>query len=297
MKKTIIAALFLSIAVPSLGQRHQLAEVADHYSEFQQRSAKPNPERSTMDTIRYPPAEYGSSIVYLLVKPHYLTESQLKNISESEKFPANSSDRVKAELDYLVELQTKRTPEQLKRVEFLANIGFWPSVNMIPSHKAYEQNLKDLFFEGREVLGENITAANFPKISKLLAGMMQDMRVMEFTVKYTQFRPRPYHLDKRLNPTTKVNSPSFVSGHTLWGFLQAFAWSEIVPEKQKAFISLAEEIRGSREVMGIHFPSDNEAARQIAFRMLQTSLKNERFVTDLKEAVAEWRLNSPKYIQ
>jgi acid phosphatase (class A) len=249
-----------------------------------------------MDTIKYPPAEYGSSIVYLLVKPYYLSDSQVKALSESVKFPANSSDQVRKELDYMLDLQSKRTPEQVNRVEFLGNIGYWPSINLIPSHQSYDQNLKDLFFEGRELMGENINARNFPKVAELLQGVMQDMRIMEFTIKYKLLRPRPYHLESSLQPLTKINSPSFASGHTLWAFVQAFTWSEIAPEKGKAFINLAEEIRRSREIMGIHYPSDNEASRQVAYKMLQYYLSNDAFKKDLKEAIAEWRANAAKFV-
>lgn len=250
-----------------------------------------------MDTIKYPPAEYGSSIVNLLVKPYYLSNNQVKSLSESVKFPANSSDQVRKELDYMLDLQAKRTPEQVIRVEFLGNIGYWPSVNLIPSHQSYEQNLKDLFFEGRELMGENVNAKNFPKVSKLLQGVMQDMRVMEFTIKYKLFRPRPYHLESRLQPLTKINSPSFASGHTLWAFIQAFTWSEVAPEKQNDFIALAEEIRRSREIMGIHYPSDNEASRQVAYKMMQYYFKNDAFIKDYNEAVVEWKAVSRKYVK
>jgi acid phosphatase (class A) len=146
-------------------------------------------------------------------------------------------------------------------------------------------------------MGENINAKNFPKVSKLLQGVMQDMRVMEFTIKYKLYRPRPYHLESKLQPLMKINSPSFASGHTLWAFIQAFTWSEIIPEKQKEFITLGEEIRRSREIMGIHFPSDNEASRQIAYKMLQHYFKNETFVRDYNEAVAEWKSQSSKHLK
>jgi acid phosphatase (class A) len=212
-------------------------------------------------------------------------------------FPANSSDQVRKELDYMLDIQSKRTSDQVTRVEFLGNIGYWPSINLIPSHQSYEQNLNDLFFEGRELMGENINAKHFPKVSKLLQGVMQDMRIMEFTIKYKLFRPRPYHLEPKLEPLTKINSPSFASGHTLWAFIQAFTWSEVIPEKQKEFIALAEEIRRSREIMGIHYPSDNEAARQLAYKMIQYYFKNASFIKDYKEAVAEWKAVSPKYIK
>jgi acid phosphatase (class A) len=297
MKKLIILVAIVLIWLPGYSQKFQLADVSDHYKSLQQQSSKPNPARSFMDTVKYPAAEYGSSIVYLLVKPHYLSDTQVKSLTESVNFPANSSDQVRAELDYMLDLQGKRTPDQVKRVEYLANIGYWPSINMIPSHVSYDQNLKDLFFEGRELLGEQINATNFPKVSKLLQGVMQDMRVMEFTVKYNLFRPRPYHLEPKLQALAKINSPSFASGHTLWAFLQAFTWSEIIPEKQKDFIALAEEIRRSRETMGIHFPSDNEASRQIAYRMLKYYFTNEQFKKDFQAAQKEWSSVSPKFLK
>jgi acid phosphatase (class A) len=296
--KTLRLLLLLSLtSVAGFGQKHKLAEVSDHYKTLQQVSNAPNASRASMDSIKYPTVEYGSSIVYLLVKPYYLSDNQVKSLSESVKFPANSSDQVRKELDYMLDLQANRTPEQVARVEFLGNIGYWPSVNLIPSHQSYEQNLRDLFFEGRELMGENVNAKNFPKVSKLLQGVMQDMRVMEFTIKYKLFRPRPYHLESKLQPLTRINSPSFASGHTLWAFIQAFTWSEVAPEKQKDFIALAEEIRRSREIMGIHYPSDNEASRQVAYKMMQHYFNNDMFIKDYNEAVAEWKAVSPKFVK
>jgi acid phosphatase (class A) len=92
-----------------------------------------------------------------------------------------------------------------------------------------------------------------------------------------------------LHALAKINSPSFASGHTLWAFAQAFTWSLIVPEKEKEFLALAEEIRRSREIMGIHFPSDDEAARQVAGGMIRYYLENKQFKTDLAAAQDEWK--------
>jgi acid phosphatase (class A) len=297
MKNLNLFIFLLLASATAFGQKHKLAEVSDHYKTLQQLSSSPNQSRAWMDTIKYPPTEYGSSFVYVLVKPCYLTDSQVKSLSESVKFPANSSDQVRNELDYMLDLQAKRTLEQIARVTFLGDIGYWPSINQIPTHQSYEENLRNLFFEGKELMGENVNAKNFPKLSKLLQGVMQDMRVMEFTIKYKLYRPRPYHLEPKLQPLMKINSPSFASGHTLWAFIQAFTWSEVVPEKQKEFIALAEEIRRSREIMGIHYPSDNEASRQIAYKMMQYFFKNDAFVKDYNEAVAEWKSNSAKFIK
>jgi acid phosphatase (class A) len=41
--------------------------------------------------------------------------------------------------------------------------------------------------------------------------------------------------------------------------------------------------------MGIHFPSDNEAARQVAGGMIQYYLQNKQFQEDLTRAREEWK--------
>jgi acid phosphatase (class A) len=295
--KNIIILSFIYCSFSSYGQQFKLESASAHYKTLQQFNGSENRQRAWMDTIRYPSAEYSSSILYLLIKPYYLSESQVKTLTESVGFPKNSSDQVRKELEYMLDLQDKRTPGLITRVEFLAHIGYWPSINLMPTHPSYEQNLKDLFFEGREVFGENISAQNFPKIAKVLQGVMQDMRLMEFSIKYKHLRPRPYHLEPKLEPLARIHSPSFVSGHTLWAYIQAFVWSEIIPEKQQEFMALAEEIRRSREIMGIHFPSDNESARQVAYQMLTYYFKNKTFQNDFRESVHEWKSSRHKYIK
>jgi acid phosphatase (class A) len=45
--------------------------------------------------------------------------------------------------------------------------------------------------------------------------------------------------------------------------------------------------------MGIHYPSDNEAARQIAHQMIRVYFQNKTIKADLKAAQAEWRAKAP----
>lgn len=293
MKTYFLFVWALLIAPLVLAQNPHAAEpISDHYKQLSALSAQKNPQRPAMDTIHYPPKEYGSSSIYLIVKPYYLSDQQVETLKTSVEPPANSSDQTRKELDYLLELQEGRTPEQVKRVEFLGAIGYWPSTELIRSHPEYAQNLKDLFFEGSEVLGTTCTPDRYPQTAKLLKGIMRDMRIMEFTIKYHYNRPRPYHLDPNLKPLTRIGSPSFASGHTLWAFLQAYTWSELFPQRRNEFIKLAEEIRRSREVLGIHYPSDNEAARQISHKMMTFYFANATFLKDFEAARAEWKTDN-----
>lgn len=289
---TLSFAMVIAISSQTEAQGpHPLEPAKNHYKEFEKIDAKPNPDRADLDEIRYPSDKYNSgSLVYLLVLPEYLTEKQLHELKLSVAPPANSSDQTLAELEYLLEWQNQRTEEQEKRAaEVLAPIGYWPHIHVINTHSRYQRNLEDLFFEGREVLGEHCSPEKYPATLKLLAGVTKDVRIMEFTVKYHLLRPRPYQLSEDLKPMAVMSTPSFASGHTLWAYIQAYVWSELVPDKRKEFLDLAYEVGESREIMGIHYPSDEEAARVLAHRMLTKMFDNPRFREDLANAKREWK--------
>ncbi len=291
----VFYAIFYSVVIligPSVKSQelHPLEPVSGHYKELQMLDASPNPERGELDGIFYPSNQYnGGSLVYLLVPPYYLTKEQVEKLKLSVIPPANSSEQTQAEIEYLLEWQNKRTNDQITRsVDVLAPIGYWPHIDIISTHSRYQSNLADLFFIGSEVLGESCNSENYPATRKLLAGVTRDMRMMEFTVKYFLLRPRPYHLSADLKPLDFINTPSFASGHTLWAYIQAFTWSELVPKKRKEFLALAYEVGESREIMGIHYPSDEEAARVLAHRMLTSMMENSSFKKDLGLAKNEW---------
>lgn len=289
--KLLAFALIFSSCIIQAQSIHPLEPAKGHYAELMKISDKLNPARKELDKIVFPPSSYsGGSLIYTMIAPEYLTKEQVEELKNSLQFPANSSDQTRAELDYLLEWEKKRTPEQERRSsEVLAPIGYWPHADILKTHRQHERNLEHLFYEGRTVLGDHVTAKKYPATAKLLKGITKDMRLMEFTVKYHLLRARPYHLEPKLNPLARISSPSFASGHTLWAYIQAFAWSELVPKKRKEFLEVAYEVGESREIMGIHYPSDEEAARVLAHRMLVAMSKNPTFVADLKKAKEEWK--------
>jgi acid phosphatase (class A) len=270
---------------------HPLEPPIDHYLELSQLSATPNPARAALDSIRFPASLYmAEALLYTLIQPRYLSREQIDLLKKSIAFPANSSDQTQAELAFLVAWQDKRSPVQERRAaEVLAPIGYWPHLGVMNDHEGYSKNLEHLFFEGREILGPQCTAKNYPATAKWLEGITTDMRIMEFSAKYHFLRARPYQLEPGLNPLARMSSPSFASGHTLWAYIQAFAWSELFPDKRHQFLELAYEIGESREIMGIHFPSDEEAARVLAHRMLESMWLNDDFQADLERARQEWK--------
>lgn len=287
----IFASFLLFSAGSVFGQGlHPLEPAINHYLEFSRLSAQANPDRAELDSIRFPNTLYRSeALLYTLLEPKYLSRKQIEVLKKSVDFPANSSDQTRAELAFLLAWQEKRSMVHVHRArEVLAPIGYWPHIAVMNGHEQYKKNIDNLFFEGREVMGPQCTATNYPATARLLQGIMTDMRIMEFSAKYHFLRARPYQLEPRLKPLARMSSPSFASGHTLWAYIQAFAWSVLLPQMRSRFLELAYEIGESREIMGIHYPSDEEAARVLAYRMMEQMWQNEEFRTDLERARKEW---------
>ena len=266
---------------------HPLEPVKNHYYTLQGLDPTPRPERSSLDELQYPLNNQNSGLQFVGIEPSYLSQINVDYLKQSLKFPANSSDQTKAELDYLLEWEKKRTKSNRDRTMEIAVIGYWPPLEKNSSTSG--SNVEDLFWECHTIIGEDCTAEKYPATMHLLAGETRDMRIIEFTVKYYLLRPRPYHLEPKLNPMTRISSPSFASGHTLWAYIQAFTWSDLIPKKRNEFLILAYEVGESREIMGIHYPSDEEAARVLAHKMLELMWQNPEFIKDLKHARAEWK--------
>jgi acid phosphatase (class A) len=290
--KSIILSIFamLNLFGTILGQtNHPLEPISKHYQSLAKLSTQPNPERAWMDTIRYPWSEYSKpAISNSLWRTVYLNAEDEAKLPGLILFPANSSNQTRAELDLLLNLQNKRTASEIARAEYIANFGSWPNI-LNPEDSDYNENKKELFFIASPVIGDWCNYENFPATTKLLMNCIQDIRVTEFRLKWYFKRARPYHLEPKLQPLARIHSPSFASGHSLWSFTEAYIFSEIIPEKRAEFLERAEEVRWSRELMGIHYPSDNEASRRIGWYLIQYWYKNRQFQTDMKNAQNEWK--------
>lgn len=282
-------ALF-ALQVSSVAQSIRPLEPTDkHYKLQAALGGIPVDKRANKDTIAFPWSEYGKgALSNSLWRPVYLLPEDEARLSGLIRYPANSSDQTTAELEYLLDLQNKRTTAEIERAEYIANIGSWPNI-INPLDSSYKENREQLFYIPSTIIGGWFNDQNFSAIANLLMNCIQDTRVTEFRLKRHFKRPRPYHLEPALKPLTRIGSPSFPSGHSLWAFTQAFLFSEIIPERRAEFLKRAEEVRWAREVMGIHYPSDNEASRVISWYLLKYWYNNPEFVADLEKARIEWR--------
>jgi acid phosphatase (class A) len=265
-----------------------LEPVSETYRPFEGKNTLPNKERQALDTVQYPWLEYSKGALgNALWRTIYLSPEDEALLPGLIKLPANSSDKTKADLDYLLTLQNSRTKQEIDRAEYIANIGSWPNIEN-PTDPDYVENRQHLYYIINTVNGKQYNYKDYPATTAFLMNCIQDIRVTEFRLKQYFKRPRPYHLEPSLKPLTRINSPSFPSGHSLWAYTEAYLFSELTPEKRQEFIKVAAEVRWSRELMGIHYPSDNEASRIIGWHLLKYWYNNPRFIADLKKAKAEW---------
>jgi acid phosphatase (class A) len=284
--------LFLQIQ-PLLAQHiPPLAPINEKYKFLQEKNVSGNNGRHALDTIQFPWAEYSKGALgNALWRTVYLLPSDETKLPGLVKFPANSSDKTRAELDYLLKLQNSRTKQEVARAEYIANIGSWPNI-VNPTDPDYEANREQLFYIVSTTTGKKYDFKEYPATTTLLMNCIQDIRVTEFRLKRFFKRPRPYHLDTTLHPLTRINSPSFPSGHSLWAYTEAYVFGQLLPSRQQDFLNAAAEVQWSRELMGIHYPSDNDASRILGWHLLKYWYNNPRFVADLNNAQKEWTVGN-----
>lgn len=254
-------------------------EPINHYKTLQEFSPEKSPENSALDAVFFPKKAHQLAIK--IISPAYLSRKEIDSLIDELQHPANSSEQTREELDFLLELQASRTEEQIEEALRMHEIVYFP----LPGMKSEQ----DLFFEAYELLGEEFNPKEYPKTQKLLHNIMKEMRITEFTAKNLFLRARPRQLESKLSPLKKMNTASYASGHTLWAYMQAYLMGELLPEKRAEFLKLAYEIGYSREVLGVHYPSDEEASRKLAHKILAKMWLKSKFMKDFSAAKLEWK--------
>ena len=185
--------------------------------------------------------------------------------------PAVHSPETLAELAELHRIEQARTPEQVAKA------------------KADEE--EEDMFAFKTVFGPGFKAEDLPVTAALGMHVKNEQSVVGGQLKRAYQRPRPYQTDPTLHPVCamKTEPDSYPSGHGLTGYLEAFTLAEIVPEKRAEILARADDYAHNRLVCGVHYPSDIEASRRIAYAVFGYMLATPRFQHDLLEAREEMR--------
>jgi acid phosphatase (class A) len=208
----------------------------------------------------------------LAAGPAYAPSAQLHADRILATPPAADAETARAELAELHRIEAGRTPAQVARAQ------------------ADEHD--ETLFVFRDVLGDGFTAAALPRTAILSAHVKQQEDEASAPLKSAFQRVRPYNLDTSLHPVckTKTKNDSYPSGHALAGYLAALTLVDLVPEKRDAILARADEYAHNRLVCGVHFASDVQASRLLAYATHAAMLDNPEY--RLEEAAARVELRT-----
>jgi acid phosphatase (class A) len=262
----------------------------DHYSKLAQLDAKPQPGYANLDKMTYQLSDWGPLLSWKLFRTYYATKPL--NAFPSVDVPANSSKRTRAELDYMLELQRTRTEAELEWSLKLANIYYNPTI-INPADKQYASNRDNLFYLGRG-MGSWFRREELPLTTDLLSKTAHDATVyiLEFKLKYA--RPRPYTLEPALKAPQQPPHGSFPSGHSFNNYVNAELLARLAPDRREGLLAEAHAFAWSREILGVHYPSDSEAGRILASEFVRSLFENRQFVKDFEAVKLEWEQKRSK---
>ncbi len=214
-------------------------------------------------------------------EPHYLSKEEKFFIPDP---PANSSAQTRAELDYLLQLQGRRSAEDERASAYYAGVYYRPGVK--PEDKEYARFQRNLFHIGRSI-GTWFNEDSLPVTANLVAGVWEDASYYIWKYKNYFLRIRPYKLDTRINNLEETNWAAYPSGHATNSYVNAYLFSELLPEFSAFFIKDAYDMAHSREIIGVHYPSDSESGRVLAYQLVKRLLQDDQFKKDFAAAKKE----------
>lgn len=213
--------------------------------------------------------------------PFYLTTTEKFSIADP---PANSSPQTRAELDYLLQLQSQRSTEDERASAFYAGVYYKTAIQ--PEDKDYKKFQRNLFHIGRSI-GTWFHPDSLPLTAQLVANVWKDAEYYIWKYKNFFVRIRPYKLEPKLQNLEETNWAAYPSGHATNSYVNAYLYSELLPEFSSFFIKDAYDMAHSREIIGVHYPSDSESGRLLAYQLVKKLLTNEDFKKDFAAAKAE----------
>ena len=317
MKKIILSQLLLLATIFGTAQKNKLPQMPSawgHYKKLSAYNAEPTKGMEAFDTLRFLLAQGETKVAQIerLVsgptalkvipeskcdpaacqpgdligngrkrEPHYLGKEEKFAIADP---PANSSPQTRAELDHLLQLQSQRSAEDERASAFYAGVYYRPDIK--PGDKEYLRFQRNLFHVGRS-MGTWFNADSLPLTAKLVANVWEDASYYIWKYKNYFLRIRPYKLETKLKNLEETNWAAYPSGHATNSYVNAYLFSELIPEFNSFFIKDAYDMAHSREIIGVHYASDSESGRLLAYQLVKRLVSNEAFKKDFDAAKEE----------
>ena len=168
-------------------------------------------------------------------------------------FPPNDSELVKDELNELVDYVNSISDEENKA--------------FLTRYKAYDRSLIQVITSTFKLKGIDVET--------LCEDIINDIRNLIYKLKYFYQRPRPYQLAQyfklKLFPynSFSASTPSYPSGHTLEACVILNVISDKYPNEYQFCKEMIDDIAYSRLYLGLHYPTDNDFAKEVAKEILK----------------------------
>jgi acid phosphatase (class A) len=273
------ASLLAETTLPDRSQE-RLTAATGHYARLQQ--LDPQPAALPIDTKRW---KTNSKFIEKVekIKPEFV-QVPLETFA-LPPCPANSSKQTRGEIDYLLRLQAGRTEEEGKRALFFASWGYSTSIKR--GDAGFEPQQRNLFYVWRSI-GTWFNPNALPITAEVLGRVWRDAGYHIWRLKFKYARIRPYNIDPAIKPLEEPNWAAFPSGHSSYAHMLAYLYSALAPEFSDIFLNDARTIAHSREIIGVHFPSDSEAGRVFGQQFVNQLLASEKFRPELEKMKDEW---------
>jgi len=185
--------------------------------------------------------------------------------------PADGSEAQKADLARLHELELVRTPQQ--------------------EEAARADGANQTLFLYKNLFGEMFTPSNLPLTAAFGARLVLDADASADAVKDAFPRRRPFVADPTLRPACPSSSrnTSYPSGHAMVGWLLGLTLVDMVPERRAEILARAGDYGRARNICGVHYPSDVEASRALAYAVHGAMAQTPAYRSELAAAKAELR--------
>jgi len=190
--------------------------------------------------------------------------------------PALESSAEKADLDGVISIQNKVSPEVLAHAE-----------------KTVEFNV----FSFSEVLGPDFTRESHPKTADFFDRLEVTANQPKNFLKDFYHRIRPYRAfpDQVKEFVTQEDGYSYPSGHSTRAWLFALVLGTLVPDHRSDFLSAAMQVCQDRVIGGMHYPSDVLESRILAEEIFRELLDEKAFMSDLEKLRREeWIEKNPR---
>ena len=181
--------------------------------------------------------------------------------------PAEGSDVEKQEIATLLDLQSKRTQQEVARCKLEGKVD--------P-------------FVFADVLGEKFTPRAVPLTAKLLRDISDDLEPFVSLTKAKWARKRPPIVDPRIQYCVHLETNgSFPSAHAMRGVVWSIILSDIFPAKKTELLARGILMGQDRLIAGMHFPSDVMAGQKLGGAIADKLMTNPAFAATVKAAKAE----------